>query len=102
MPPQIEIIFVNQRCISELHQKFLNDPTPTDVITFHHGEIFICPEIAEKQRGTLSLHHEILTYIIHGLLHLYGWEDTSPKEFNAMRREQERILKKVLNSDKMG
>ncbi|MFH1066468.1 MAG: rRNA maturation RNase YbeY [bacterium] len=96
LPPRVEVILVTPRRIAALHEEFLDNPMPTDVITFHHGEIFVCPEIAEKQRGQLSLHNEVLTYIIHGFLHLCGQKDHSLKEFKAMRREQERVLKKVL------
>jgi probable rRNA maturation factor len=76
----------------------MEDPTPTDVITFHHGEIFICPEIAEKQRKEegLSLHEEVLTYIVHGLLHLTGMNDHSKKDFEAMKKRQTTIVTKIL------
>lgn len=93
----MEIYFVGKKNIADLHGRFLNDPTPTDVITFHHGEIFICPAVAERQRKTtrLSLHDEVLTYIIHGMLHLCGWDDHSKRDFERMRRRQERMLKLI-------
>jgi len=43
----------------------------------------------------LSLHDEVLTYILHGLLHLCGLDDLTQKDFNRMRREQSRLLQKV-------
>lgn len=75
----------------------MGDPTPTDVITFDHGEILVCPSVADQQRKTegLSLHDEVLTYILHGLLHLCGLDDLTQKDFNRMRREQSRLLEKV-------
>jgi len=75
----------------------MGDPAPTDVITFDHGEILVCPAVADKQRKAegLSLHDEVLTYILHGLLHLCGLDDLTQKDFNLMRREQSRLLQKV-------
>lgn len=94
---EIHIHLVGTRTIARIHADFLQDPTPTDVITFDHGEIFICPAIAEKQRSqeNLSLHHEVLTYMIHGLLHLCGQDDLTPQEFDRMRKRQSKILKSI-------
>lgn len=57
----------------------------------------VCPEIAAKQRHLekLTHHDEVLTYIIHGLLHLAGWDDLTDAQFSAMQKEQERILAAV-------
>lgn len=86
--------------IAALHRDFLNDPTPTDVITFEHGEIFVCAGVAARQRKAsgLSLHDEVLTYILHGLLHLCGLDDHTPAEFDTMAREQEKLLQAVLSA----
>jgi probable rRNA maturation factor len=66
-------------------------------MTFGHGEILICPDVAEKQRKASGLARdaELLTYIIHGMLHLCGWNDLGPGEFEAMAREQDRIRRKI-------
>lgn len=94
---EVSVFFVSPQRICQLHDDFLQDPTETDVITFHHGEIFICPAVAEKQRQkeNLSLHDEILTYIIHGFLHLCGWDDHSPRDYDRMRHRQTALLKQV-------
>lgn len=75
----------------------MQDPTPTDVITFDHGEILVCPAVAERQRHAegLSLEDEVLTYILHGLLHLCGLNDHKERDFQRMRREQSRLLAQV-------
>jgi probable rRNA maturation factor len=95
---QIEVYCVSCACIAGLHKKFLNDFSPTDVITFEHGEIFICPQIAQKQRKTsgFSLENELLTYIIHGLLHLCGLDDHGKREFENMQKMQTKILNRVV------
>lgn len=75
----------------------MDDPAPTDVITFHHGEIFVCPAIAQSQRkeSGLSLHDETLTYILHGFLHLCGQDDHTPTDFTKMALLQSTLLNLV-------
>ena len=46
---EIEINLVDDATITRVHGEFLNDPTPTDVITFPHGEIFISLDTAQRQ-----------------------------------------------------
>lgn len=95
---EIEIVFVSDRVISRVHADFLDDPTPTDVITFQHGEILISLDTAARQSVQYgqSYEHEAALYIIHGLLHLGGWDDHDPQEAAEMKIVQERILKEGL------
>lgn len=67
-----------------------------------HGEILICPAVAERQRKSeeLSLHREIFTYAIHGLLHLCGWGDESETEFHAMSQKQDKVRETILAREK--
>ncbi len=96
--PEICFVIVSDVRIASLHGQFLRDPTPTDVITFHHGEIVLSAETARRearQRGLL-LPAEIARYAVHGLLHLAGWSDAAPGEASAMRSVQEKILRRAL------
>jgi probable rRNA maturation factor len=80
-----------------VHAEFLNDPTPTDVITFADGELIICPAVADRQRHIegLTLPAEVLTYIIHGCLHLCGYDDRADADFQTMRRAQTRLRRQI-------
>ena len=96
--PEISFVLVSDARIADLHKEFMNEPSPTDVITFQHGEIVISAETAERvarQRG-LSLPEETARYAVHGMLHLAGWSDTSPRAAAAMRAIQEKILRRAL------
>ncbi|MDF1740217.1 MAG: rRNA maturation RNase YbeY [Verrucomicrobiales bacterium] len=96
---EIEISLVDDEAIADVHGQFLDDPTPTDVITFPHGEILVSVETAKNggpEHG-LSMREETLLYIIHGLLHLNGHTDLSEPERSAMHAEQERILRIALD-----
>ena len=94
----IEVSVVSDARIAKVHGEFMNDPTPTDVITFHHGEILVSADTAEKRGPEHGLEplHELLLYVIHGFLHLAGWDDHEENERVEMHRHQERILKSVL------
>lgn len=91
---EIEISLVSDAVIAAVHAQFLDDPSPTDVITFHHGEILISLDTAALQAGENQqpYEREVALYIIHGLLHLAGWNDLDPEERTAMHRHQETIL----------
>ena len=96
---EIEISLVDDEVIADVHGQFLDDPTPTDVITFPHGEILVSVETAKKagpEHG-LSMRDETLLYIIHGLLHLNGHTDLSEPERAEMHVAQERILRIALD-----
>jgi probable rRNA maturation factor len=100
LPEDINIIFVSDARIAWLHRKYMSIKGPTDVITFHHGEVFISVETAAKQAkefGT-SFEYELELYIVHGLLHLCGFEDTSDKGRLAMQRVQKRLVAKTRTS----
>jgi len=81
-----------------VHGDFLNDPTETDVITFPYGEIVVCPAVARERAGEfgLAVDQEVLLYALHGLLHLAGYDDTTPGLAKEMARAQEKLLKQVL------
>ena len=91
---EIQGLLISDRRMSELHRRFMRIGGPTDVITFHHGEIFISVETARRQaraHGT-SLTHELRLYLVHGLLHLHGFDDHSPAGSRRMVLAQEKIV----------
>jgi probable rRNA maturation factor len=93
----VEFSFVSDETIARVHGDFMGDPTPTDVITFQHGEIIISLDTAQRQAAENGepYEREVLRYIVHGLLHLAGWDDREESERAEMHRVQEAILKQV-------
>lgn len=90
----LEVSLVSEDEIARIHGEFFDDPTPTDVITFDHGELVLGVEAAaeEAEARGWPLERELLLYLIHGFLHLRGLEDGLPEEFEEMRSLQEEIL----------
>ncbi len=91
---EVEVSLVDDATIARVHGEFLGDATPTDVITFAHGEILISTETARRQAAEYgeAPGRELALYLIHGLLHLNGHEDESEAGFAEMQRLQEGIL----------
>ena len=94
---QVSVLIVSDRRMASLHRRFMNEPGPTDVITFQHGEIFISADTAARnaRRFGNSLDRELRLYIVHGLLHLHGFEDGDAESAGKMRRAERSILTKV-------
>ncbi len=98
------VYFVEQEEICKLHQDHFNDPSPTDCISFplddasesprHLGEIFINPQAAAEYTADTPdhLYRELSLYLVHGLLHLLGYDDQTPEEEHKMRLAEKRHM----------
>jgi probable rRNA maturation factor len=97
----VEISLVSDEAIAQVHADFMDDPTPTDVITFHHGEILVSLDTADRQAAEHGepWEREVFRYIIHGLLHLAGWDDQAEHERSAMHEVQERVIRETYPAD---
>lgn len=95
------ISFFNDSRIKKLNQKYLKTNTPTDVIAFSYSkdnaDIAISLDTAKRNAVIYNspLKKEILLYIIHGILHLSGYDDTTPLKKKRMFKKQDEILKKL-------
>lgn len=97
----LEVALVDDETSDRVHRDFMDIEGPTDVITFHHGEIVIGAEVARRQADEYGepLAREILRYLVHGLLHLAGHEDADPQERATMEAAQETIVAKLWTPD---
>ncbi|MBV8782430.1 MAG: rRNA maturation RNase YbeY [Phycisphaerae bacterium] len=108
-PPlaELSLAFVGDRVMCQLHERFMSLSGPTDVLTFPletdsrsritSGELIICVPEARRRAKALGvpLAHEMLLYAIHGMLHLSGFDDRTARQFSAMHREEDRLLKAI-------
>lgn len=101
----LNIILTGDRRLQDLHRDYLNDDTPTDVITFDlsepgrpgvQGEIYISGERARAQAAEFGVapEAEIARLIIHGILHLKGYDDRTDLEQRKMREREEHYLQR--------
>lgn len=94
---EISVILVSNKRIAEIHKQFMNEPGPTDVITFQHGDIVISVETAKRQAREFrtTIEHELRLYIVHGILHLAGFDDRTSAGAAEMKRVQERMTRAI-------
>ncbi len=95
---EISVAIVSDRRIAELHVEFMRIAGPTDVITFEHGDIVISAETAQTQARDYAqpVDHEIALYLIHGLLHLNGFDDLEARARRRMHAVQARVMRACL------
>lgn len=104
----LNVILTGDRCLRALHRDYLNDDTATDVITFDlsepgtpgvEGEIYISVERANAQAAEFGAtpEAEIARLIIHGILHLKGYDDRTGPEQRKIREREEHYLQRYGN-----
>ncbi|GAB5408943.1 MAG: rRNA maturation RNase YbeY [Balneolaceae bacterium] len=100
----VEIAFVDENVIVQINKEFLQRDYITDIISFRYdentsnleieGTLYCCaPRIAEQATEFSQLpKREFLRIIVHGLLHLCGYEDSTPEEKKEMTRLEDHFL----------
>ena len=99
---KISVAVVDDPTIAELHERYLDDPDPTDVLSFVlewepgylEGEIVVSADTAKASAPHyhLTAADELLLYVIHGALHLVGYKDTTSKKKKQMREKEQEYL----------
>lgn len=99
---ELSVVFVTDSVIARIHKDFMGDPSPTDVITFpadttmdFAGEIIISVDHARRQAREYSesLNRELSLYLVHGWLHLSGYDDRTVDDRAKMRSAEQKALK---------
>ena len=105
---ELSIVFMDRTAHSALHGKYLQDYRPTDVITFPAdlenelaGEICVSVDQANEEAiaRNLSFEYELGLYLIHGWLHLVGFDDLEKVDREIMRMEEQRLIDHVRKLD---
>lgn len=101
---EISLTLVDDRRIGRLHAEWFDDPSPTDVITFPlsepaddslAGDIVVSAETARRRAREFgwAARQELAYYVVHGLLHLTGHDDTSPARRRVMRARERGVMR---------
>jgi rRNA maturation RNase YbeY len=103
---ELGIHLVSERAMAQVNWDFLRHEGSTDIITFDHGstakhlhgELFISVADAVKHAAEFGTtwDKELVRYVIHGLLHLRGYDDLEPAKRRVMKREENRLVKWVI------
>jgi rRNA maturation RNase YbeY len=93
----VSLLLCDDREIARLHGAFLGDGTPTDVITFDldgTAEIVVSVETARRRARAHggSMRNEVALYVVHGVLHACGHDDTTLRARARMRAAERTVL----------
>ena len=103
---EISLAFVDNPTIHRLNQRYLQHDEPTDVLSFPlsepnasrlAGELVIGVEVALEQAASRDhdVQAELILYVIHGLLHLCGYDDHDDADRDAMRQRERHYLQQL-------
>ncbi len=107
----VAIVLVDEGAMEQLHLQWMDEPGPTDVLSFPMdelrpgsedqptppgllGDIVLCPQVAESQAETAghSTMDELILLTTHGLLHLLGYDHAEPEEEREMFGLQRELI----------
>ncbi|HOD12375.1 MAG TPA: rRNA maturation RNase YbeY [Candidatus Omnitrophota bacterium] len=105
----LSIAIVSDSHIKSLNQKYLKHDYATDVLAFNlasscigrahglYGEVVVSADTAKRQSKVFktTVSDELLLYIIHGILHLLGFDDHSAKDITRMRAKEKAVLARL-------
>lgn len=90
---ELSLSFVGEEEMADLHVRYLDEPGPTDVLSFPMdedgllGDVVVCP--AEAERNNPDLAAELRLLVVHGVLHLLGYDHEAEDERRAMWAKQD-------------
>ncbi len=107
----LSILLVDEEVMTDLHVRWMDEPGPTDVLSFPMdelrpgaegeptpagllGDVVLCPTVAARQAKDAghSTTEELLLLTTHGILHLLGFDHVEPEEEKEMFGLQRQLL----------
>ena len=100
---EVDIAVVSSKQITAMNRRYLGKSTSTDVLSFDLSEspaaplraqIVVCGEkaVTEARKRNLSPQRELMLYVVHGLLHLLGYDDTTAAQAAKMHAREQQLL----------
>lgn len=102
--PEISVIFIDDRKMKRMNTEYLQHRYSTDVLAFLlesrpalEGEVYVCIDMARRQAKEygVPVREEILRLVIHGVLHLCGYEDETFAGSQEMHEREDAVLVKM-------
>jgi probable rRNA maturation factor len=130
---ELSMLFVDEKAMSDLNERFLGRTGPTDVLAFPMddeliesgrqpdqggrgpgspaepsdapilvGDVVICPRVAERQarEHVISLEDELTLLVVHGVLHLLGFDHEEDEEASVMERRERELMMRFREIDR--
>lgn len=104
----LNYVFADDAFVLQINQQYLQHDTYTDIITFDNsidskeieGEIYISVERVLENSNTenTTFDHELRRVMVHGLLHLCGYDDKTEEDIIAMRKKEDLAIDSFVNA----
>lgn len=99
----LNVVFVNDKYIRALNKAYRGKDKPTDVLSFSYGpdeligEVYVSVETAERQAkdNKHSLSDELIRLIVHGILHVHGYDHEDDEDYKKMFAVEKKVLGKI-------
>jgi probable rRNA maturation factor len=110
---EIGIAIIGEPAMTRMNEGYLRHKGSTDVITFDYtdvsrpktlaGEIFVCVDeaLVQAPRFRVPWQHELVRYVVHGVLHLCGFDDKTATARRNMKREEDRLMRRLATRFKL-
>tara|TARA_R110002094_G_scaffold199842_1_gene171737 strand:+ start:743 stop:1162 length:420 start_codon:yes stop_codon:yes gene_type:complete len=97
---EVSLLLTGDKEIGELHEQFLDDPSPTDVMSFemdNGAELVVSVETAQRVANEAghAVDAEVALYIVHGMLHTVGYDDIEDEDRRRMRDAERAIMQRL-------
>jgi probable rRNA maturation factor len=94
---EVSLLLTDDAEIAALHNEYMDDPTPTDVMSFDidgGAEVVVSVETARRvaARNGTTIRAEVALYIVHGILHTVGFDDVDREARRRMRDAERAVL----------
>jgi probable rRNA maturation factor len=110
---ELSVLLVDRPTMAGLKERYLGEPGATDVLAFPLddqviedesvllGDVVICPDVAREQarRSKTAVADEIDLLVVHGFLHLLGYDHAKPQDAKSMRHRERKILQAFRRSE---
>jgi probable rRNA maturation factor len=97
------IVLVDDAAIAKLNAQYHDTPGATDILSFDYGEeqgeliISVERAIAQAKRYRATVARELVLYVVHGILHLHGYNDLTLRQRGRMRAAERRLMSQLRN-----
>lgn len=97
VPKEVSLIFVSARKMRGLNKTYRGQDKATNILTFEEGDIMLCPEIikTEAKKYSFTQKYWMTRLIVHGILHLVGYDHHGKRDREKMERLEKRILSRL-------
>src|SRR5439155_4139703 len=104
---EVGVKIVSSAEMARVNEHYLQHAGPTDVITFNHleteeqnrihGDIYVCIDeaVMQARRFGTSWQQELVRYVVHGMLHLLGYDDRTAPLRKRMKRVEDKLMTQI-------